>query len=258
MLTGITNFRKLISSVGNGHNKFNTGNFMMKLHRFFQNPFDDPSFGVGKLLAFTNDHLAKMAAVNPGGILDARISATTAALQAVSSADVDDLNNMGWRKGQKGEKRKFRKALPGSIGKIYGAAVAKFGPKTPEMKELFPSGRSAFIKCRDAVLEDELGVLITALTAHQSELGPEVLASAEALASGWQAVYEGSESSMAAKAHTEKARRDARAALQQELFLNLLALAQNFPRQPEKLNSYMQQSLLEKHPRVPKPRPSAG
>jgi len=133
---------------------------MMKLHRFFQNPFASPSFGISKLLAFTNDHLAKMEAINPGGIFDGRIAATKAALQAVNNADVENGERLGLRKGRKGEKRKFRKALPGSIGKIYGAVVAKFGSKAAVMKEFFPSGRSAFIKCRDVILDDELVVLI--------------------------------------------------------------------------------------------------
>jgi hypothetical protein len=46
------------------------------------------------------------------------------------------------------------------------------------------------------------------------------------------------------KAAAEAGRRNTRRALQRELFLNLLALAQNFPLQPEKLNLFMQPSLL--------------
>jgi hypothetical protein len=42
-----------------------------------------------------------------------------------------------------------------------------------------------------------------------------------------------------------------------ELFLNLLEIAKNFPRQTEKLDLYMQQSLLEDHPAAP-PEPPPG
>jgi len=227
---------------------------MMKLHRYFQNPFASPSFGVGKLLAFTSHHLAELAANNPGGIYDGRIAATTTALNAVNAAAVDNDERLGHRKASKAQKRKFRKALPPAIGKIYVALAAKYGLKAPVLKEFFPAGRSMFVKCRDAILEDELGVLITALTAHQSELGPESLASAKDLQSGWQALQEASGSSAGAKAHTEKVRRDARAALQHELFLNLLTLAQNFPGQPEKLNQFMQQSLLKRHSKASQPK----
>ena len=42
------------------------------------------------------------------------------------------------------------------------------------------------------------------------------------------------------------------------LFLNLLKLAEMFPRQPEKLSLYMQQHLLENptSPAEPEPRPA--
>ena len=63
--------------------------------------------------------------------------------------------------------------------------------------------------------------------------------------SDWQPIYTASESSTGAKAHTEKAKASARSALQRELFLNLLALAQNFPEQPEMLKVFMQPSLLK-------------
>jgi len=52
------------------------------------------------------------------------------------------------------------------------------------------------------------------------------------------------------------AKNAARAALQLELFKNLLTLALNFPAQPNQLDAYMQQSLLEDHPAAaPTPAP---
>jgi hypothetical protein len=48
-------------------------------------------------------------------------------------------------------------------------------------------------------------------------------------------------------------KRAARAALQLELFKNLLTIVLNYPDQPALVKSYMQQSLLEKHAHTPPP-----
>ncbi len=71
-------------------------------------------------------------------------------------------------------------------------------------------------------------------------------------------MYAASETSSGAKTTTEEGKRNARLGLQLELFKNLLTLALNFPRQPEKLDLYMQQSLLEDHPHQPPAPPPPG
>ena len=86
--------------------------------------------------------------------------------------------------------------------------------------------------------------LAAAVSARAAELGPELVTQAAGMASDWAPVYEASEASAGAKAAAEEDRRGARAALLRELYLNLLALAQEYPEQPEKLSLFMQQSLL--------------
>jgi hypothetical protein len=191
--------------------------------------------------------LDKLRENNPGGIYDGRITATNAALQAVNSAFVDDGTHLGRRKTSKQAKREFRKSLPANIGKIALALNVKYGERSPVLTEFFPSGRSRFIKCRDDGLGAELDVLIGALTEHQAELGPDLLSAAEDLRTRWRAIYADSESSSGAKSSSIQARKSAQAALQMELFRNLLALAQNFAGAPEKLDLFMQQSLLTRH-----------
>ena len=217
---------------------------MIDLHRYFQNPFDDPEISLNGLLAFSTDHLQRMIANNSGGSYSARIAATTAALQAVQSSTTDDLTKLGVRKARKLAKQTFRKALPEKIAKLQGAVIAKFGAKGAEVAECFPDGRTIFTKSPDDKLESQLRTLIAGVTAHQAQLGAPVVAEAEALRVDWLTVYSASETSTGGKAATEQQRRAARLGLQLELFLNLLALAAQFPRQPERLDLFLQPSLL--------------
>lgn len=50
---------------------------MRILSRFFEVPFDDPTIGLSRLIAFTTDHVQRMIANNQGGELTAHITATT-------------------------------------------------------------------------------------------------------------------------------------------------------------------------------------
>jgi hypothetical protein len=229
---------------------------MIDLHKFLINPFDDPGISMDELLSFTTDHLQKMTANNPGGLYTARLTATSTALTGVGNAFTDDQTKLGLRKARKQAKDAFRKTLPENISKIYGTVTGKFGQSGPEVAEGFPQGRKVFSDCTDDKVANHLQTLINGVTAHQAQLGAQVVTDATALLTGWNAVYAPSETASGAKSTTEVAKSAARGALQLELFKNLLTIALNNPRLPEKLDDYMQQSLLEDHPVTPATPPS--
>lgn len=218
---------------------------MKDLFRYVEVPFDDPGISLNQLISFATDHLQRMIANNPGALWNLRITATSAALLAVENCATDDLTKLGLRKSRIMAKDTFRENLPEKIAMIHAAVVAKFGPNAPEITECFPGGRSIFSSCADDAVNNHLQTLINALTAHQQALGPNPLGDANGLLSTWTAVYAASESSTGAKTTSEDAKRKARLALQLELFKNLLTLAMNFAREPEKVTLYMRQSLLE-------------
>jgi hypothetical protein len=237
---------------------------MRDLHIYLTNPFDDPHISMDELVAFGTDHLARLIANNPGAVFAARITATTAALTGVGSAFTDDKTKLALRESKKLAKDAFRKALPAAIGKIYGAVEAQFGESGPQMKECFPKGRTVFSNCTDGALGEELQTLVNGVTDYQAQLGAPVLAAATALLTNWNAVFQTSETATGGKSSAQGAKNSARQALQLELFKNLLTLALNFPDQPEQLDVYMQQSLLQPHtpststPPAPAPTPAPG
>jgi hypothetical protein len=233
---------------------------MRNLSRTLENPFDDPNIGLNKLLAFTTDHRQRMLANNDSGELTARITATTSALDLLQEMAGGDQTQLGQRKARKQSKNAFREALPAKVGKVIAAVEARYGEDAPEVLECIPQGRTVFSKCPDDVLEAHLQVLVNGVTAHVAELGAPLVAEATALLTGWGAVFDQSEESTGEKTATEADKRAARENLQLMLFLNLLKLAEMFPRQPEKLALYMQQSLLETHPAQPDepPAPPTG
>jgi hypothetical protein len=218
---------------------------MIDLHRFLANPFDGRQISMDELIAFTTDHLQRLVANNPGALFNTRITATTTKLALVENCLTDDQTKLGLRKGKKMVKDTFRTSLPRNVEKIWAAVVAKYGSKSPEELECFPQGRKVFSDCTDDRVENHLQTMLTGLAAYVADLGAGVVSDAGGLLSTWLVVYHASEVSTGAKTTTEAGKKTAREDLQLELFLNLLEIAKNFPRQPAKLNLYMQQSLLE-------------
>jgi hypothetical protein len=222
---------------------------------YIANPFDAPGISLLELLNFTTDHLQRMTAANPT-LFAARIAATNTALAAVGNTATDDATKLALRKARKLAKENFLAALPKSAGKIALTVEAKFGEGSPEFVECFPQGRTAYSKTADDQIATLLQTLLNGLSNHQAALGTQVLTDAGALLSGWMAVYTPSETASGAKSTTQAAKNSARAALQLELFKNLLTIALNFAGHPEQLDVYMQQSLLEDHPAAASPTPA--
>jgi hypothetical protein len=217
---------------------------MNDLEMYLKNPFANPHIGMSKLLAFATDHVPRLEAAGPGGVWPARIAATQAALAAVNDGIVSDRTQLGQRKSWKQTKKAFRRALPQRLAAIHVALMARYGERSPELATFFPQGRTGFRRCRDELLAETLNALATAVSARAAELGPELVAQAAALVTEWQPVHDASGAAAANKSATEDARRSARSALERELFLNLLALAQQFPGQPEQVGRFMERSLL--------------
>src|SRR5690348_3923726 len=87
----------------------------------------------------------------------------------------DDKTQLAVRKARKQAKDDFRKSLPESINKIYGAITSKFGTKGAETTQCFPQGRTVFTKSTDDALQNELQTLVNGVTANQAQLGAQAV-----------------------------------------------------------------------------------
>ena len=231
---------------------------MRALASFLQNPFDDKAISMAELGAFTTDHLQRMIANNPGVELTTRIAATTSALGQVEDCVTDDQGRLGIRMARKQAKDNYRtEVIPLGVERVQAGFVAAFGADSPILLEALPNGRNIFNTCRDDQVEVHLQTLLNAATTHSASLAPATVTLATDLKNNWVTIYTASEDSTGSKTVTQEGKKMARENLQLMLFLNLLKIAEMFPRQPEKLSLYMMQHLLENpsSPDEPEPEP---
>jgi hypothetical protein len=218
---------------------------MRNLHYYMQIPFGSKEHSIAELSGFTADHLNRMTDNNTGGFLTARIAATTTAFSTFAQGSLDDQTQVAIRGALVKAKENFRRDLPVDIQKVYGQCLGHYSEAGVEMKQIFPEGRSVFGKCRDTELAGKLGVMVAGVTAKQADLGAPLVTQATAILTNWNAIYAASLGSLSDQGATQEARKEARENLCLQLYLNLLAIAAQFPGQEEKLDIYMKQHLLE-------------
>lgn len=227
---------------------------MKRLTTYLENPFDDNEISMAELTAFSTDHSARLTANNGDGQFDEMISPLTSALGQVEEYVTDDQGLLGIRKARKAAKDNYREiTIPTEVKRIEAGFIAAFGGDSPILLEAFPVGRSIFHSCRDDQMASHLQTLLNAVTRHAASLAPAALTQATALRNNWDTLYQASETSTGNKSVTQLGKKEARQALQLQLFLNLLKLGSMFPRQPEKLSAFMQQYLLENPDSPPQP-----
>ena len=225
----------------------------LDINKYFINPFLDPQISFNELVSYTSRHLARLVANNPGALLNGRITATTVAFTALDTCMLDNEVKLALRMARVQAKEAFRAVLPGHLGKVHGALVAAFGEPSPALTECFPQGRSPFASCPDDQLDDKLEQLLQCLTPLAPPVAAIHVANVGGLLSTWIALAAAVDTAESAKNTVENTRRNCRAALQLELFKNVLTLALAFPNDLAKAEMYCPQHLLEEPASGPLP-----
>ncbi len=217
---------------------------LRNLYTWFVNPIKTAKASVADLVAFGTDVVQRLIANNPDNYFSGRIATLSAAVETLRSYTWMDESQLGVRKHGKLAKDEFRESLGEAIRPIYGYVLGSFNDPSPEMSRIFPKGRRIFTVSRDDALEGHLQVLVEGLTDYQSELGTEVVADATDLLNQWTVIYQNSESATGGKTTTEAEKREARSALETELFLTMADIILLNPEEPGRFSLYMQQHLL--------------
>ena len=202
---------------------------MRDLLIWFRNPFYDRHISLTQELDYAATQLDRFLSIPaPNALIQARITATLAALNGLEDVTTDELEKLGLQKTRTQSKRAFRIALPANVAKLYGAAIAVFGPHGVELVTLFPQGRDIFSHCRDEQLNNHLDQLVASVTLLVGQLGQNAVTLATNLATTWDSLFHSQGTAKDTKDATALELKALRKTLKDELYLNLLVLAQVF------------------------------
>ncbi|MFT5471381.1 MAG: hypothetical protein ACI8UO_006515 [Verrucomicrobiales bacterium] len=218
---------------------------MRDLRNYLLNSFNDPGISMNELLAGATDHLGRLSARNGAGKWTARIAATSPALQAVQGALTDDLSKKANREARVLAKTNFRETnVTSELNKLLGGVTLHFGKDSPELRQVFADGLTAFNRATDDGLKPLLDQLAIEITSLQAALGAMVVTIATDLRDAWEAIYSASEDATAQKTMIQEEKNAARAALQRELFITLMHVGIEHVDEPDMLGSYFMPHLF--------------
>ena len=207
-------------------------------------PLSDSLIGVHTLLTYNTANVAAMMTNNPDNLFTERIAATMAAANALEDGISSELDKGALQIMRTQLKEAFRATLPDQIGRLYAAVGAKYGLKSAELTRVFPQGRSIFTQCKQESLNNYLEQLAAGIAAYAQALGADVVTQANNLVTTWDSLYQESSQSKRAKKGVAVSRQALRAALEVELWKNVLWVAYNFPGDEAKMKLYCPQELL--------------
>lgn len=236
---------------------------MINLKRYLLVPFDDEKISNGELKLFSQDHLGRMQGLNDSGPLAGQLAGIIAATQGaydVFAGSLDSRDAAG--SGRVQDTVAMNAALDAFLVKVRqreGRVKDKFGKAGAEYAGFFPQGLTEYNEATLENVESLMARMVTRSTENVAQVGQDMvdeftaLRSAFLQARGDQTVQSGD------VGEAILGREGARLALADQLTDNLFFFGKLWRREPEKLASVMNQSLLredeaaEEPPALPVP-----
>ena len=231
---------------------------MIKISRYFENPFDDREISGEELRIFSEDHLGKVnshqASGELAGTLTAMVTATTATFNAFDQALSTRAAQIGTQMGGTMSKDDVLQLFRTTIRQRRGRVVDKVGEDSAIYLEIFPGGLSYYTRATMQTIQARLDYAVDKFTKFTAELGPELATEFTALRTSFENARSGQEEDKGETSEARQAVRTTRTALELQLLDNLLTFAKLYKGQPVRAAEFFNQSLL-KDPQPSKPTP---
>lgn len=219
---------------------------MLDLIRYFGNPFEDDDISDHELRTFTEDHIAKVEAVNFEGEFDGMLTDTGGAFTAYFGNVLSEDTKLTLQKAATTTMRDRLKDFVDYMVDRGEARIAdRAGRKSAIYAEFFPLGKSEYHDARIADAHLLAARVKDSAASHVGELGEDFQSTVNVLVDGFTNARNAQVGLKGQKSAAAEGRREGKAALALQLFDNLLVLARRHKTEPAKVTLYFNQSLLE-------------
>ncbi len=213
---------------------------MIDLARLFTVWFDDPAFSVAEILAFSDDHLGRLAANNPGGAFDTILAQTDTAFGALGGTTSGGVTALAVQKARTQAKRAHLEHIKDLVSQRSGLVINQFKRGSEEWVEFFPQGVEQVRAMKEADVAPTLDRIIAASVKYL----PALTAEMTALKTDWLTLSDAAAQQRGAASGAGTAQDTAMAAMRRQLMTNALTLALHFLGQEAMAPVYFDQSKL--------------
>lgn len=222
---------------------------MIRIVRYFENPFDDPEISGEELRSFAEDHRGKLEAQNSEGPLAGTFTVMIAATEAVFTPFDDALaaraQQIGALGGNTATKDQVLQLFRTTMRQRQGRVTDKFGEGSAQYKEIFPQGLSYYTRATMANIKERLAYAVEKVTKFQAQLGADLVTELTGLQTSFNSARDAQVGDKGSVSQARGSVASTRRALELQLTDNLLALARQFKGQPAKAAEFFDQSQLE-------------
>ena len=224
---------------------------MLDLRTLFKNHFDTVKVSDDALRKFAQDHVARLTSNNQNGDYARMLTGTDAAYKNYCIAiDTEDAN-FATQQGSTMDVDKIMEEFKKSVSRYEGAVRAQYGIGASEYQQFFPNGLTEYAQASKTNIEMLMGRLSTMFNKYAADFNPNVVnlfAQYEQnydTARNQQLVYLGN--TIMYKSQTAQAR----TRLELVLAQNLLTIAAQFIGNPQMLNVFFDQSIVQSNKTKP-------
>jgi hypothetical protein len=218
---------------------------MQNLQVYFKVPFSNPELSDERLAKGAEVHIARTSANNPGGKYTVLIAATTtkaaAFSQALSAKHFLHSEKEGTTKTEDEFIAEFKKMAQDTHGLI--SYTFKDNPAAYE--DFYPHGVTEYTKINKTTAFDLMNNLAKACLKHAASLPDDFGGQFDSVLASFIDARNVKESKVGEIKGKQDERTSTRVALEDQLMDNLLTIAKDYKRQPEKCETYFELSLMK-------------
>lgn len=219
---------------------------MLDLNRFYVNPFDDPQISDHELRTFTEDHIAKVQAVNTEGEFDGMLTDTGGAFsEYFGNVSSEDIKLALQKSSTTTMNSRWKDFVNYMVDRGEARIADRAGRGSAIYIEFFPVGKTEYHDARIADAHVLAARVKSSADSHAAELGEDFQSTIGVLVDGFTNARNAQVNLKGSKTAAAEDRRVTKSALALQLFDNLLVLARRHKGDPDKAALYFNQSLLE-------------
>lgn len=219
---------------------------MLNLQTYFKNPFDTNRISDDNLRKFSEDHVQRTTANNGSGIYTTILTPTIPLVTTFASAiDAENLKG-GIQKGSTLEVNKIIEKFQKAVRRREGAVRSAFDDNSSQYMEFFPLGLTEYNEATMANIVTLMTRMKDRTNHYRDDLGLAIATEFADLLDEYEAQRTGQLLTFGQLEGLRTATATAREALVEQLGQNLLFIAGKNLNHPDRLDDFMDQSIVRR------------
>lgn len=217
---------------------------MQDFRNYFKNPFDTFRISDDNLRKFSQDHVQRLKANNSSGVYTTILEATEPLVSAFGKGINDEDIRRGIKKGNTLKTNQVIRLFKKTMARREGAVRNAFGEDSPEYLKFFPNGLKQYTLANKNTINSLMVRMETLTAEHVAELGAAIAAEFADIRSNYELSRNSQLQAFGTMENLRTATATARQALVAQLCVNLLYIASKNVGHPDRLDDFMDQSII--------------